>query len=323
MARAHWRPVAASPKPPAMRMTGRQNGDGSGLGYALLGFIMLSCGDAVVKTMVAAVSPPEIAAMRFTLGALGLGLLVALRRGLGGFGGQPWRWQVLRGGGVALATTGFFGAVSIMPLATATSITFTSPILTALLAALLLGEKIRRPTIVAALVAFAGTLIVLRPNFAALGWSGLLPLLSAIGTSAIMVGNRAISGRTDPLASQFWMAALAAPLLMVVALVAHRSGLAHLELIWPAPTIWLLCSAVAVTASTSHWLIYLASRSSGAGTVAPLTYVQLLVALVLGAAIFGDRPDAVALAGAAVIIAAGLYLWRSNSRYLADELPEA
>ncbi len=306
-----------------MRKTGRQAGTGNGLGYALLGFVVLSCGDAVVKHMVAAVSPPEIAAIRFTLGALGLGALVALRRGRAGFGNQPWRWQALRGGGIAVATTGFFGAMSIMPLATATSIGFTSPILTSLLAAALLGEKIRRPTIVAALIAFAGTLIVMRPNFAALGWSALLPLLSAFGTSAIMVGNRAISGRTDPLASQFWMAAIAAPLLIAVATLAHFSGVPRLALVLPPREIWLLCSAVAVTASTSHWLIYLASRRSGAGTVAPLTYVQLLVALILGAAVFGDRPDAVALAGAGVIIGAGLYLWRSNSRYLADELPEA
>ena len=295
----------------------------SGLALALIGFVVLSCGDAVVKTMVAAISPPEIAALRFTLGALGLGALVALRRGWTGFGGQPWRWQALRGGGVALATTGFFGAVSIMPLATATAIGFTSPILTSLLAAVLLGEKIRRPTIIAALVAFAGTLVVLRPNFAALGWSALLPLVAALGGSAMMVGNRAISGHTDPLASQFWMAAIAAPLLIAVALLGHASGIAHLALVWPPVTILLLCGAVAVTASTSHWLIYLATRDAGAGTVAPFTYIQLLVALALGAAIFGDRPDAVALAGSGVIIAAGLYLWWSNSRYSADEVPGA
>jgi len=279
----------------------RQDGADNGLGLALIGFITFTFGDAMVKTMVAGVSPPEIAAIRFTIGALGLGLLVLLRKGRPAFGNQPWRWQLLRGGGITVATTAFFTAMSLMPLATATSIGFTSPILTSLLAAALLGEKIRRPTVVAALAAFAGTLIILRPNFAALGWAALLPLLAALGTAGMMVGNRAISGRTDPLVSQFWMAAIAAPLLILAALVAHWSGAPKFALSVPAPHIWLLCSAVAVTASTSHWLIYLASRRSGAGTVAPLTYVQLIVALVLGAAVFGDRPDAVALAGAAVI----------------------
>lgn len=301
----------------------RQDGADNGLGLALIGFITFTFGDAMVKTMVAGVSPPEIAAIRFTIGALGLGLLVLLRKGRPAFGNQPWRWQLLRGGGITVATTAFFTAMSLMPLATATSIGFTSPILTSLLAAALLGEKIRRPTVVAALAALAGTLIILRPNFAALGWAALLPLLAALGTAGMMVGNRAISGRTDPLVSQFWMAAIAAPLLILAALVAHWSGAPKFALSVPAPHIWLLCSAVAVTASTSHWLIYLASRRSGAGTVAPLTYVQLIVALVLGAAVFGDRPDAVALAGAAVIIAAGLYLWRSNIRYMADEMPQA
>ena len=72
------------------------------------------------------------------------------------------------------------------------------------------------------------------------------------------------------------------------------------------------CSAVALFASTAHWLIYLGTTRAGAASVAPMTYVQLQDASAIGWAWFGDRIDPMTLVGAVIIIAAGLYLWRAG-----------
>lgn len=285
-----------------------------GLAWALIGFACLSIGDAVVKSIHGAWAPTAIAATRYVLGAAGLGVLLALREGRAGFSMPSPALQLLRGFGVSIATVGFFSAVMVMPLAEATAITFTSPMITALLSALFLGEPARRETVLASIVAFAGTLIVLRPNIAELGLAALLPLMSAVGMSLLMIGNRATAGRASPLASQFFVASIAAPLLLVATWIGGMSGVPQLALGVPDWTILARCALVACSASFAHWAIFKGTAKAGAAAVAPMTYVQLLVATVLGVVFFGDWPDGPTLLGAALIVASGLWLWRSGSR---------
>ncbi|MFM5930437.1 MAG: DMT family transporter [Novosphingobium sp.] len=286
----------------------------AGLIWALAGFVCLSLGDAVIKTIAGAWAPTAIAATRYALGALGLGLLLAFREGRQAFVMPSPALQALRGFGVAMATVGFFAAVFVMPLAEATSITFTSPMITALLSALFLGEPARKETWMASAVAFAGTLIVLRPNLAELGAAAFLPLMSAVGMSLLMIGNRAVAGKASPLASQFYVASMATPLLLLATWAGHLSGLPRLSVGVPDWTILARCAVVACSASLAHWAIFNGTARAGAAAVAPMTYVQLLVATVLGIALFGDWPDGPTLIGSALIMGAGLWLWRSGAR---------
>ena len=283
-----------------------------GMAQAMAGFALLSLGDAVVKTMTDEWPSTAIAATRYALGALGLAVLLAHRQGPGHlFPAEP-RLHLLRGFAVALATTGFFAALMFMPLAEATAITFTSPMLTALLAGPLLGERVRARTVLATLIAFAGVLVVLRPGLLTLGWPALLPLLSAVGMSLLMIGNRKVAGRASPLAMQAWVALFAAPLLVSIAVAGHFAGGDGLRMSWPDWTVIARCAVVAASASTAHWLIYLGTTRAGAARVAPMTYVQLLVATIVGWLGFGHLPDAATVAGAAVIVAAGIGLWRAE-----------
>ncbi len=277
-----------------------------------MGFATLSFGDAVVKTMTGLWPPTAIAALRYVLGASGLIVLLWAREGRGAFRVPKWPLHLARGAGVAMATVGFFSAVFVMPLAVATAITFTSPMFTALLAAALLGEPARRVTWLATLFAFAGVLVVLRPNVAALGFAAGLPLLSALGMSVLMVANRASAGSASPLALQVFVAGTAAPLLVLVTMAGNASGLPRLAVHWPQWSVVARCALVAVTASFAHFAIYKGTVRAGAATIAPMTYVQLLVATALGWLMFGNTPDAVTLVGAAMIVAAGLVLWRAG-----------
>ena len=285
----------------------------TGLLFALAGFATLSCGDVVIKTMAGQWAPTAIAATRYVLGALGLGALLLHSEGRKSLVQVPALGvQLLRGGAVGMATVGFFSAIFVLPLATATAITFTSPMLTALLAALLLGEPLRRETLLASLCAFAGVIVVLRPNFVAAGWAALLPLLSALGMSLLMIGNRFVAGKGSALAMQFYIAAMASPLLLVAATGLHFSGITRFGVGMPDWSVIARCALVACSASVAHWLIYLGTTRAGAATIAPMTYVQMLVATLAGWLVFGNQPDAMTLLGAAMIIGAGLYLWRAG-----------
>lgn len=289
-------------------------GESRGLLLALAGFVCLSCGDAVIKTMAGQWPPMAIAALRYALGAVGLVALLGWRDGPQSFTPPNPKLHLLRGAAVATATTGFFAALFVMPLTDATAITFTSPIITGLLAPLVLGEPARRETWISTLLAFAGVLIVLRPNVLAHGWEALLPLLSAVGFSVLMMANRAAAGKASPLAMQAYVAVAATPILIAVALVAHFSGVAKFALSWPSASVIAKCALVACSATAAHWLIYLGTTKAGAASVAPMTYVQLLVALTLGWLVFGQMPEPVTLLGAAIIVAAGLLLWWTTRR---------
>jgi drug/metabolite transporter (DMT)-like permease len=216
-----------------------------------------------------------------------------------------------RGAAVAFATLCFFAAVFAMPLADATAIQFTSPILTALLAPFVLGERTGKATWAATLLAFAGVLIVLRPNVLELGAVAFFPLGAAFGMSWLMMLNRKVAGDAPVLAMQWAVALFAAPLLIAAA-VAY-AWLAE-PIPWPSGAVAAKCAAVACFATVGHALIFAAVTRADASVVAPMTYVQLIVAAGIGWSWFGDRPDLATLGGAVLIIGGGLLLWRAQRR---------
>lgn len=289
-----------------------RNGHRSALVFALLAFALLSVGDAVVKSMAGMWPGTAISALRYLLGAIGLGGVLFAREGRAGFAYPKLRWQLLRGLSVSISAVAFFSAVQLMPIGEATAISFTSPMITALLAALILKEPLRRETWIASAVAFAGVLIILRPNFGLLGWVALLPVLAATGMAFLMIANRKVAGTASALAMQFNVASIGAICLFFATIAGHFSGLAFFAVAIPSATVIAKCALIAVTATTAHACLFIATTRADASAIAPMTYVQLLLAGGFGWVLFGERPDALALLGSAVIVGAGLYLWRSG-----------
>ncbi|TIX51840.1 DMT family transporter [Alteraurantiacibacter aquimixticola] len=281
----------------------------AGLLAAIAGFALFSIGDTITKSMAGAWSPLAVAALRFTMGALVLGTVLARAEGRKAFiPTRPWL-QVARGASLGLATVCFFTAVFIMPLATAISIAFFAPAITALLSKPLLGETVRPLTWLAIAIAFSGVLVILQPNVVTLGWPALLPLGTALGMSLLVITNRAAAGQGSVLSMQFFVAAGSAAILLVVSLAGGASGIAMFALGWPDWTVVVRCAMVAVTGTTGHWLIYYGTTRAGAAHVAPATYIQLITASALGWLAFGDIPSLATLAGALIIVGAGMILW--------------
>ena len=279
---------------------------------ALAGFSILSIGDAVVKTMAGEWAGSAIAALRYVFGAVGLTLLVALRYGRAGFVFPRPALQFGRGAAVAVATCGFFLAVMVMPLADATAIVFTSPVWTVALSMLLLRERAPGGTAVSILLATAGVLLILRPNVLAFGAEALMPLLAAMGMAALIMLNRRAAGLAPVFVMQWLVALTAVPVLLAMALAGHLSGLPSLAIDMPDWTVAARCAVVAFTATIGHWFIFRATELATAATVAPMTYVQLLIAAAAGIVLFGDVPTTAMAAGSALIVAGGLWLWRAQ-----------
>lgn len=287
-----------------------QQSDRAGMLYVLAGVSMLSVGDAIFKSMTGEWSAAAVAALRYTLGAFGLSALLLTRGG----GAELRHWpraglQWLRGFAVAMATIAMVTAFWLMPLAEATAITFTQPMITAMLAAIFLGERLRPSAWIATIIGFIGVTIVLRPNFLDIGFAALLPLLAALGMAILIIANRASAGLAGTLAMQVYVAATASVFLLAAAIIGGLSGLDNWQVDWPHWFVIARCAAVACTASLAHWLIFVGTTRAGAATVAPMTYGQLIAATLLGYLFFGEVPDAVAWAGTAVIVGAGLFLW--------------
>ena len=293
--------------------------DRAGLLYALAGFCTLSIGDAIIKGMAGDWPAPAMAAMRYVAGTILLAVLLARHEGVAALALPRDRLQWIRGVAISLSAVGMFLAVWIMPLAEATSIFFTQPMITAVLAWALLGERARLSTWVATLVAFAGVFIVLRPNFAVAGWGVLLPLLGAAGMAVTIIANRAVTGRASILAMQYYMSVTAMIFLIAVTAAGHLSGMEGFTVHWPHWSVVARCVFIGLSATLAQWLIFMGTVKAGAGTVAPMTYGQLLMAVALGWVFFGDRPDLTSMVGAAVIIGSGLYLWYAGRT---KELPK-
>jgi drug/metabolite transporter (DMT)-like permease len=251
-------------------------GSGSALLLAVAGFTILSFGDAVVKTMAGEWPAPAVSALRYTFGAAGLAAAVAVYQGRAGFVlPRPWL-QFGRGAAVSLATICFFLGVMAMPLADATAIQFTSPILTAVLSALVLGERAPKAAWAAIALAFAGVLLVLRPNVVEIGAEAFYPLGAAFGMAWLMILNRKAAGDAPVLVMQLLLAMFAAPLLVAAASLLALSGAPQFAVHWPSGEVVLKCLTVAFTATVGHLLIYSATVRASAAVVSPMTYVQLL-----------------------------------------------
>lgn len=281
---------------------------------ALIGFACLTIGDSVVKSLAGAWPGSAVAALRYTFGTLGLAGAVAIVHGRAGFVCPRPGLQAVRGAAVATATLGFFFAVQAMPLADAAAITFTSPMITALASALWLRERTGKGAIAAILLAFAGVLVVLRPNLLALGPAALLPMMSACGMAVLMMANRAAASLAPVLVMQLLVAAFATPLLIAAAFVGRASGVAAMAFGWPSTMTIVKCAVIAACATVSHLIIFVATTRASAATVAPMVYVQLLVAIAIGWVAFGDAPDLGVLGGGAMIVAGGLWLFRAQGR---------
>ena len=195
----------------------------------------------------------------------------------------------------------FQSALKALPLAETTAIIFITPLLVALLAGPLLGEKVRLRSWLATLAGFCGVLLIARPG-GAMSASGIAYALgSALCYAAYQILTRKLSA-TEPAMRQLFYTALIGAVAMSIIVPTYWNG------VLPTPGQALLIVSLGATAGIGHFLLIRAFRQTPASTLSPLLYVQLVWAILLGLIVFGQLPDLMTTIGMVIIGASCLNL---------------
>ena len=208
---------------------------------------------------------------------------------------------VLRGIMLATVASCFMTALIWMPLSEATAIYFTSPLIMVALSPWLLGERVRPVQWAAVAAGFAGMLLIVRPGSDLPLLGTVLMAVSAVSYAIFQVLTRKLSGKV---AGPVQYAYTAIICLIVTALPAPF----FLPDPWPGLTDALLIIALGACSGLAQILLIAAFQRVSAATLAPLNYFQLLLAVLFSTFWFQRPPDSLALAGMALIMAAGVFL---------------
>jgi len=214
--------------------------------------------------------------------------------------------QLFRSALLFTSNLSHFFAITFIPLAKAASISLTSPLIVALLAWPMLGERTTPARVAALLVGFVGVLVVIRPGSEVFHWASLFVVLSATCYALYQILTRRVAGVDSPETSAIYSSVVGAfGMLLVVPFV------------WKTPTglldIAMFCG-MGVLGATGHYCVARALNYAPANIVSPFQYCQLVGSIGIGWLLFGDWPDFGTCLGAAVIIAAGLWIGWSQTR---------
>jgi drug/metabolite transporter (DMT)-like permease len=283
-----------------------------GIFYMVGATTLFAASSAASKWLVASYPIGEVLFTRTAVALVTCALFIMPHTGLAVFRTQRLRHHVLRSVSQGCSQSFLLIAFSLMPLAGAIAINFSSPLFATLASALLLKEAVGLARWAALLVGFCGVLIVTSPGAETFQIGALFALANAVLYGSVTVGVRSMTATESAETLTLYQLTL---LTLFFALL--------LPFGWVAPTPvdagWILFNGVSNAVGQYWWTraLHLAPASA----VAPFYYLSLIWASVLGFAIWGDVPTVSLVIGSAVVVASGLFLlWReSNAR--AAKLP--
>lgn len=218
---------------------------------------------------------------------------------------RPWL-QIGRSALLFGSTAFNFIALRYLQLDQTATIAFTTPFLIALLAGPLLGEWIGWRRWLAIIVGFAGVLLIARPGMGGIHPAAAFSVLSMICYAVYIISTRFLAGYDSTATTVFYSA-----------LVGFLAASAPLPPVWVMPEEPLVIAgmvAVGALGWIGHLFLILAHRYAPAPILAPYIYTQIIWYVAGGFLVFGDLPSGFTLAGAAVVIGSGLYLFYRERR---------
>ena len=267
----------------------------------LSAFLLFALIDTSIKYLSAFVAVPLLLWLRFFVHAVSMLLVVAPSEGWSlVVTRRPWL-MTFRALMLVCSSLLLQLAFKRMPLAETTSLFFVTPLIVAVLAGPLLGEKLRLRTWLAIVGGFSGALLVARPGGALVGDGVALTLCAALCYSVYQVLTRKLSA-SEPVMRQLFYTALVGTVAM-------------LPVLWMFPfeanlSWWqsALALSLGILAGVGHFFFIRAFRDSPASTLSPMMYFQLVWVSLLGWLVFGQYPDALSMLGMLIIVISGLVL---------------
>jgi drug/metabolite transporter (DMT)-like permease len=256
---------------------------------------------ALVKVLGPRIPAPEAAFLRYLLGLV---FLIPMIRPLlrARVSRRQWTLFGARGAVHSIGVMLWFFGMTQIPLAEVTAMNYLSPVYVTIGAALFLGEKLAMRRILAVAAALLGALIILRPGFREVNMGHLAMLFAAVVFAASYLLAKILTDELSPV--------------VVVAMLSVwvTVGLAPFAAaVWVTPTLWELglLFAVACFATAGHYTMTLAFQVAPMTVTQPVTFLQLVWAVTLGAVVFGEPADGWVVLGGAIIMASISFLtWR-------------
>jgi drug/metabolite transporter (DMT)-like permease len=247
--------------------------------------------------------PFQIAFFRSLFGALAATPLL-LKGGRALLRTERLGFYVVRCGIGALAMLASFWAIAHLPLAQAIALSYASPLFVTIGAVLFLGEMVRLRRWSAVIAGFIGVLVIVRPGTDGFTAASLVALLGAAFSGAVTISIKFLS-RSDPvdtivlLTTWLWV-----PLSLPAALLVWQ---------WPDAAIWPWLIAIGILGTGGQYTWTHALRLAEASSLAPFSYLQLVIVAVLAWFAFGEVPDGYTAVGAGIVVGSSLYIARREA----------
>jgi drug/metabolite transporter (DMT)-like permease len=278
---------------------------------SMAGIVLMACAmlsiplvDGLAKYLSGSYSPLFLAWARYAVASVIVLPIAAATRAGSPFPKERRTSHLLRTVCLVIAMTLYFVAIAQIPLATAVSAYFVGPVVAVALSLLVLKERATLRKILSLVLGFAGAVVILRPG-AVLEPGILLALGSGIFFAFYLIATRQAAQVSDPLTTLAFQSVVGALLLTPQAIVS-----------WSTPALGDLLpfAALGAMSAISHLLSIAAFRHAEASTLAPLVYLELIGAALVGYLAFNEVPGVATLAGAALIVVAGVLLLERRKR---------
>ena len=199
-----------------------------------------------------------------------------------------------------------FTAYRYLPLADALAIAFVFPFIMLVMGRFFLDEQVGIRRLGACIVGFLGTLLIIQPSFASVGPPALLPLLVAFLFALLVLLTRQIAKDYDPVCLQSVSGLVSAAILLLAWVMARQLEIADMQFIVPDAPQGLTLALIGIFGTLAHLAMTYAVRFAPSTTLAPIQYVELPIATVIGWAMFNELPNGLAALGMGITIVAGL-----------------
>ncbi|MGC6452408.1 MAG: DMT family transporter [Candidatus Puniceispirillaceae bacterium] len=273
----------------------------------MMGFCMLApMGDAAAKSISLVTPMMMMLLARYAVQfILPIPIIIASRRRIG------MSWRILRiilaRSVVHIAGVGtMYVSLRHLPLADALAIAFVYPFIMLVMGHMFLGEQVGVRRIAACTIGFAGTLMIIQPSFAAVGWPALLPLAVAFLFASLVLLTRQIAKDYDPICLQAASGFTSTLILLLCWLLFRDFGVADMQISSVTPRQAVGLTLIGLFGTLSHLSMNYAVRFAPSATLAPMQYIELPVAVSAGWLIFGELPNSLAALGITISVASGL-----------------
>ena len=279
-----------------------------GVALMLVFCILAPLLDASSKLATEAIPVGQITAFRFVFQGLCMLPVILLMRLSWAAEGRDLVYLGLRAVFLMLSTYCFVASVQYMPIADAMAIVFVMPFILMFLGKVIFGNPIGTTRIVASVVGFGGAMLVIQPSLDTYGLVALFPLGCAVTFSFYDLITQAMSNRVHPVTMQLHASIAGMIITLPLMWLFNGSGITGLDAVTPDALNWLWLFGVGFWAAISHLSMTVAMKYAPASTLAPLHYLELVMAVALGYLIWGDFPNLLTWGGIVLIVGSGLYI---------------